>query len=72
LDVGEKYLLCRTRKAPSSTRPTFSPWYCIPGLVLLESPAHHLQKYLVNTDLMRSPPCSPPRSQTRFICYVFS
>jgi hypothetical protein len=27
---------------------------------------------LVNTDLMRSPPCSPPRSQTRFICYVFS
>ena len=39
LDVGEKYLLCRTRKAPTSTRPTFSLWYCIPGLVLLDSPA---------------------------------
>jgi hypothetical protein len=45
----------------------YSPWYCIPGLVLLESPAHHLQKYLVNTDLMRSPSCSSPRSQGRSI-----
>jgi hypothetical protein len=25
LDVGEKYLLCRTRKAPSSTRSTNLP-----------------------------------------------
>jgi hypothetical protein len=65
LDVGEKYLLCRTRKAPSSTRSTFSPWYCIPGLVLLESLAHHLQKYMVNMDLMHSPSCSSPRSQAR-------
>jgi len=49
LDVGEKYLLCRTRKAPSSTRSTFSPWYCIPGFVLLKPLAHHKSIWLTRT-----------------------
>jgi hypothetical protein len=58
LDVGEKYLLCRTRKAPFFLNDLpFAPWSCIPENAP-SSPAHHLQKYLVNTDLMRSPPCS--------------
>ena len=46
--------------------PTF-PLLDFPGLVL-ESPAHHLQKYLVNMDMMRSPSCSSPRSQARSLC----
>jgi hypothetical protein len=40
-------------------------WYCIPGIVPFKSPAHHLLKYLVNTDLMRSAPCSRSRPQAR-------
>ena len=39
LDVGEKYLLCRTRKAPSSTRSTNLP-PCRIFQVLYSSPLH--------------------------------
>ena len=39
LDVGEKYLLCRTRKAPSSTKSTNLP-PCRIFQVLYSSPLH--------------------------------
>lgn len=40
LDVGEKYLLCRTRKASPSTRSTFSPIGILFQVLYQSSPLH--------------------------------
>jgi hypothetical protein len=73
LDVGEKYLLCRTRKAPSSTRSTFSPLVLYSRGLYYSSPLHIIYRSIwLTRTLMRSAPSSLSRPQTRSLFYVCS
>ena len=55
LDVGKKYLLCRTRKTPFFLKDQLFPRLVSAELFKFLSLAHHLIKYLVNMSMMCSP-----------------
>ncbi len=67
LDVGEKYLFCRTRKAPFFPKDLTCLLVLYARQYPLMSLGHHLPKYLVNMDLVRSTPCSSPHTFARSV-----